>query len=942
MDMTYNPKLFCGRPGNSGKRSHIFRKLICLARGEAFVFAAAALLVSAFSEGAAAAPLRFALIENEPTEVTLQLVQAIERVLREAGADATLDSVDELPCSFAGPDYYLRLSTGAAPSGTAVLESDSEIIFVYPPVASLIAALKKAAANPATFRMPDSRPLNESQAETDVGTTPDPEASVIAHAKLYHPVSGRLRTGLAAYYRLHWKGGDVTIVMVGRSYGGIGRLSAAAAQEAAKGPLIGLARGGTFGADDSDARGRAALEMLERAGLKFSAVSASEIENWPALEAYRRERPAGIQYLSANLVFSTASERTILPPYAVFSVPGARVAVVGLTPAWAGRLLKPAKLADFKIEEPVAAVKALIPRLRAEADIVIVLSPLDATDNARLATTTRGLDLIFADDAPFLTFTPPPASAFEQSGRQQFANTLPPVYAYWPALNIVEVERRADGDRVMWKMAQSARLLDDEVELAADSPEPALKFLEVARSTDVPILPSAREVFPQSERAGLPVYESRDFWTLAAAVLAWRARAEAALLPAPGLQTPTVGAVRESFVRQWLGPADEAVLAHIPGSQLKSLFDEAAGQKKREAAGQPSGGRIRMAISGFDSEKGLVSGVPFNEKDTYLLATSRSAAEALGLPAPYAPLRDAPTVAAAVIDGLRALSGTATLADWRSWMTGKPVSEHGLWRVNFRDIGLNLRQVGVDRPAGFDQVPNSRIQGFNELTIGGTLKTDVEYLRSEYKWTTTLEMDYAKDRLSPRNAPTITNLAANRIMLLTLATRRVGGTPYGWLAGAWGPSLGLQADGEFQAVPGLRRKQVYSVFPGVEFYDGSVVKTLELTADIKRDLSRDPPNTQTGLRVRALVSAPFGPGGAKLEGEFWNNYFFSAHGDSPTDLRVEGDANARLSIPVHRHLSIAPFVDLYWFSLKTRPLWGYSLMTGVSLRFSRLWKPQYE
>jgi hypothetical protein len=203
-------------------------------------------------------------------------------------------------------------------------------------------------------------------------------------------------------------------------------------------------------------------------------------------------------------------------------------------------------------------------------------------------------------------------------------------------------------------------------------------------------------------------------------------------------------------------------------------------------------------------------------------------------------------------------------------------------------------------------------------------------------------MEYAKDRISPRDAPATTNLAANRIMFLTLDTKRVGGVPYAWLARSWGPSVGLQYDGEFQSTPGLRRKQVYSVFPGVEFFDGSVVRTLTGSGILKRDLSRDPPNTQTGLRLRALISTPVGPGGAKLDAELWNNYFFLTRRDAASDLRIEGDANAKLSIPIRQHLSVAPFVDFYWFGLKTRPAYGYSLMTGISIGFSRLWKPQYE
>ncbi len=911
----------------------------------AAVFAGAALL--SLAARAAAAPVRMALIEDEPTRITMMLAQPIERVLREAGGDAALEAVDEVPCSFAGPDHRFRLPAGVgAPDTTqsadaVALESDAEVAFVYPPDPALIAALKKAAADPSTFRRPNSVRMWEHEAEAASAPGPGGETVLTIRAELDRPATGRWRTGLAAYYRLRWKGRDTAVAVLGRTYGGLGRLATAAAMAVEQGgPLTGMARGGTFGTAASDARGRAALDALEKAGLRYSAVDSSEIENWTALEAYRRERPNGVQFLSANLVFSTDTARPVLPPYAVFETSGTKVAVVGVTPPWTSPLLGRAGLPGMKVSDPVLAVENLIPRLRAEADIVVVLSPLGPSDTARLASTARGLDLILADDSPFLVFSPPPETVFTQEDRPVFANPLPPVRVYSPALNVVSVERRVNGEHVDWTVTGRAVLLDDSVNPAEDFPEPALETFATGRSTEAPVLPAARVVFPPIERS-MPVYGPRDFWTLAAGLLTERGRAEAGLLPSKLLQTTTVGAVRESFVREWLGAPDAAVLVDVPGAQLKALAEEAREQARREDSGLPIDSKLRFALSGFDPA-GLLRGAPLDPAGTYRLATSRAAADALGLPPPYELIPGTATVGDAVLAELRERAGAATPADWRAWMTGRPVSEPGLWRINFRDIGLNVRQTKIQSSDAFASVQNSRVQGSDELLIGGVLKTDAEYLHREYKWTNTLEMEYAKDRISPRNAPATTNLTANRIMFLTLDTKRVGGIPYGWLARSWGPSVGLQYDGEFQASPGLPRKQVYSVFPGVEFFDGSVVKTLSTSGILKRDLSRDPPNTQTGLRLRTLISTPVGPGGAKFDAELWNNYFFLTHSDNASDLRLEGDANAKLSIPIRKHLSVAPFVDFYWFGLKTSPSYGYSLMTGISIGFSRIWKPQYE
>ena len=79
-----------------------------------------------------------------------------------------------------------------------------------------------------------------------------------------------------------------------------------------------------------------------------------------------------------------------------------------------------------------------------------------------------------------------------------------------------------------------------------------------------------------------------------------------------------------------------------------------------------------------------------------------------------------------------------------------------------------------------------------------------------------------------------------------------------------------------------------------------------------------------------------------LQGELWNNYFFLTKQDTAGDLRLEGDFNVKLRIPVRKYLSVAPFFDFYWFQLKTKPTWGYTTTLGLSIGFSRLWKPQYE
>ena len=895
-----------------------------------------------------AAPLRFALIQDEPTRTTLQMAQPLERVLREAGADAALLAVENVPVYFGGDNYQFRLPPGpGAPdssetSTASVLEGAAEVVFVFPATPDLAEALAAAAVDPKTYRYADSLSLTAGEAEFATTTGLSGETLLALRADLERPTTGRMRSGMAAYYHLRWKGRDAAVAVIGRTFGGLGRVGAVAQAEREKGAFTGLAQGGTFGSIRSDAHGRDVLDALEKAGLRLASFSASEIEHWPELTAYRAERPDGVRWLSANLVYSTAPARTALPPYAVFTASGARVAVVGLTPNWAERLLKANGLGHLRILDLQPALEPLIPRLRAEADIVVVLTDLPSGDLARLTGLSRGLDLIVGEASAYMSRTAPPSSAVEQEGRPLYDNPFPLHISFNPALNVIAVTRRPNGAGADWRIEYSATLLDDTINPAEGYPEGSFEAHEIARSTALPLLPDAREVFSARERAGgFPVYEARDFWTMAAGLLSERGKAEAGVLLSQHLGLRIVGGIRESHVRDWLGASDPAVIVSLKGDRLKALIGEAAEQARRDPEADLVDGRPAFVVGGVDAKK-RVRGAPLDPSGTGRIATTRSTADALGLPEPREPMPGAPNAGPAILEDLRARAGRASLADYRAWMAGAPLSSPGLWRLNFRDVGLNLRQTKVVRSDEFNAVPNSRVQGFNELLVGGVFKADAEYLKSESKWTNTVEAEYAKSRIEPRNAPATVNLAANRIMLLTLGTQRAGQIRREWLARSWGPSLGLQYDGEFEAALGLRRKQAYSLFPGVEFFDGTFVRSLVLSGILKRDLGREPPNTQSGLRLRSVFSREIGPAKALLQGELWNNYFFLTKQDTAGDLRLEGDFNVKLRIPIRKYLSVAPYFDFYWFQLKTRPDKGYVTTLGVSIGFSRLWKPQYE
>ncbi|HVE13882.1 MAG TPA: hypothetical protein VNI01_10845, partial [Elusimicrobiota bacterium] len=445
---------------------------------------------------------------------------------------------------------------------------------------------------------------------------------------------------------------------------------------------------------------------------------------------------------------------------------------------------------------------------------------------------------------------------------------------------------------------------------------------------------------------GFPTLASRDFWSLGASLLARRAGAEAGLLPVLGISVRTTGDFNEAMVRDWFPWEDSAVVFELSGADLLELLRSVHDQAAAEKAEQPIPGRqLRLAAGGL-GDSDTVHGVPIEPALTYRVAASElllanvEGHPALGRARNVTPLGDLREI---VLSELRSLADSRPGPErYARLMGGAPVAETPLWKVNFRDISINASNTKVLKDSAFSRVPNSRVQGFDQQLIGMTAKIDADYLLRDFKWSNGFVLEYSQARLSPPDQPRVINTPNNRLSFLTTATRRVGSFPVHWLARSYGPSLGFQYEGEVEKNPGLKRKHIFYAYPGVEFFGGDVMKTVELSANFKRDYSRDVPNNQYGLRARALGSLPIHKGLMTLNGETWVNYFVRSRTDTDQDLGLEGDANFKLQIPIYQHLTLAPFIDFYYFRLKVRPLSGYSAITGLSLGFSRLWKPQYE
>lgn len=917
------------------------------------------------SSDAASTPtlsVRLLAVGSYHASYSMPHVVPFERLLIERKADIGLIDVEDVPAYFNGGSYRYRLpqtgEEGPEPStGTeqvAALESEYGYFLLWPSDPELFAAVRDAFRTPELYGRPLSPRVAERKASLSVAAALEGGWVHSATIETPRPGAGQWRKTVATAYRLTIHGRRVEAVFLQKTLGGLGRLATALDSERDKGPAIVVSRGTRSArAAGEGLEGRSWFDALEKLGLSVSAVGLGELRHWDDLIAYDAERSTGIAFVSANLVTAASAASTapatVLAPFVVREAGGVRIGFLGLTRGSYAQYLAAGRWKGLAIVDPVAAAFRYLSTLREQTDLVVVLAELDEDDAARLLATARGIDMLVAQDEPFLPVgADPKTTRVAEAARGRFSPCLLTATEYQSAVTRVTARLGSlspDGTRRI-ELDTGYAVLDEDVADRHGYPETEVEAYGIAAGTQPALIPSARRMWPAGRGGlGLATLRARDVWTLSAALVAGRQRAEAGILPLIPISMRASGEVGESQIRSWFGWDDNVVAFELPGKDLAALVQLARDEAQRESKHLPPlPGEFPFVLSGAGD--GKVHGAPIQPDATYRVAgTALLLANADRIP----PLRNAKVVQTdgalrdAVIDSLREASEHRWGPDrYRALAEGAPRKETGVWRVNFRDVSLNMTNTHVveDRQ-DFTKVPNSRVQGFDQQVLGVVAKTDADYLYKDYRWGNSFALEYSRARLRPPDQPEVINTPNNRLDFQTTGTRRVAGIPITWFARSFGPSIGAEYQGQVQAQAGLRRKEVYSLLPGVEFFDGTVVQSLQLSGSLKRDFSRVVPNNQYGLRERLVLSAPL-RAGMKLAGEFVTSYYFLTPRDSNEDLRLESELQAKLMVPLYKGLTLAPFANLYVFQAKVSPASGYSFITGLSLAFSRLWKPGYE
>ena len=134
------------------------------------------------------------------------------------------------------------------------------------------------------------------------------------------------------------------------------------------------------------------VTLFGRLGVDAAAMGNHELDYGQAV--FRRMAgAASFPFLSANV--QTHPEPLPVRSTLILDKPGGpTVALLGLTTPEITTATHPRNAVGVSVEEPVGAARRLVPTLREQADLVVVLSHLGLADDRRLAAAVPGIDLI--------------------------------------------------------------------------------------------------------------------------------------------------------------------------------------------------------------------------------------------------------------------------------------------------------------------------------------------------------------------------------------------------------------------------------------------------------------------------------------------------------------------------------------------------------------------
>lgn len=152
-------------------------------------------------------------------------------------------------------------------------------------------------------------------------------------------------------------------------------------------------------------RGRPVLEIMNR--LCFDAMTLGNHEfDWGRRALIGLAAAAKFPFLAANVAGKKGKFSSRIKPYVVLERKGLKIAVIGITTPDVPFITKPGNVKGLSFAKPEKILPGLIEKLRAKADLIIVLSHIGFEEDKALAQAVPGIDVIVGGHSHTAVFRP--------------------------------------------------------------------------------------------------------------------------------------------------------------------------------------------------------------------------------------------------------------------------------------------------------------------------------------------------------------------------------------------------------------------------------------------------------------------------------------------------------------------------------------------------------
>lgn len=129
--------------------------------------------------------------------------------------------------------------------------------------------------------------------------------------------------------------------------------------------------------------GKTVVDMMNRTGFAAMALGNHEFD-WGIGTLQLRARQAGFPFVAANVIENaTGKPLDFTKPYIIVEKQGIKIAIVGIATPETAYKTNPKRISNLTFADPAATFRELLPRLKRQADVIVVLAHLGgAVDQA--------------------------------------------------------------------------------------------------------------------------------------------------------------------------------------------------------------------------------------------------------------------------------------------------------------------------------------------------------------------------------------------------------------------------------------------------------------------------------------------------------------------------------------------------------------------------------